>query len=337
MDQSPLLKTSGAPGRPEEGADSPLVTFALFAYNQESYVREAVEAAFAQTYEPLEIILSDDCSSDRTFEIMQEMAAAYRGPHRVVLNRNSSNLGIGAHVSKVFDLARGTLIVMAAGDDVSAPNRTSRLAEKAEEQPDAMAFFSAYRVLQSEIGVKPDLPSSIAELLSGKKGVLGATAAYRAVLHNRFKTMFPDVRNEDAVYALRALLHGRIVAIEDEELVHYRADVGVSAIYRYNPRRFNKLSLSELKYRTSLVRQWRRDLTEAGAKNIGVELYGFRVSNAFLISLHKQNGSRFKLGRLYSKEFGNKAALYYFIGYQFPSLLNIYLSLRHRSFKSGII
>jgi len=51
-----------------ETTDRPLVTFALVAYNQEQYIREAVEGAFAQTYEPLEIILSDDCSSDRTVE-----------------------------------------------------------------------------------------------------------------------------------------------------------------------------------------------------------------------------------------------------------------------------
>lgn len=65
----------------------PLVTFALFAYNQEKYIREAVDGAFSQTYEPLEIILSDDCSSDRTFEIMQEMAAAYL--HLVVQEPNN--------------------------------------------------------------------------------------------------------------------------------------------------------------------------------------------------------------------------------------------------------
>ena len=59
--------------------ERPLVTFALFAYNQEQFIREAVEGAFAQTYEPLEIILSDDCSTDRTFEIMQEMASACEG------------------------------------------------------------------------------------------------------------------------------------------------------------------------------------------------------------------------------------------------------------------
>ena len=57
---------------PDNVTDRPLVTFALFAYNQEEFIREAVEGAFAQTYEPLEIILSDDCSSDRTYEIIQE-------------------------------------------------------------------------------------------------------------------------------------------------------------------------------------------------------------------------------------------------------------------------
>ena len=70
--------------------ERPLVTFALFSYNQEQFIRQAVESAFAQTYSPLEIILSDDFSSDGTFEIMQEMVAAYSGPHRVVLNQNDN-------------------------------------------------------------------------------------------------------------------------------------------------------------------------------------------------------------------------------------------------------
>ena len=85
--------------------ERPLVTFALCAYNQERFIREAIEGAFAQTYEPLEIILSDDCSSDRTFEIMQEMAAAYAGAARIKLNRNASNLGIAGHVNRLIELS----------------------------------------------------------------------------------------------------------------------------------------------------------------------------------------------------------------------------------------
>ncbi len=67
--------------------DRPLITFALFAYNQENHIEEAVQGAFSQTYSQLEIVLSDDCSTDRTFEIMERMANAYQGPHKIVLNR----------------------------------------------------------------------------------------------------------------------------------------------------------------------------------------------------------------------------------------------------------
>ena len=62
-------------------------------------MRAAIEGAFAQTYQPLEILLSDDCSPDGTYRVMQEMAAAYAGPHRVILNRNPKNLGITRRTS----------------------------------------------------------------------------------------------------------------------------------------------------------------------------------------------------------------------------------------------
>src|SRR5712672_4304281 len=105
-------------------ASKPLLTFALAALNQERFIREAVEAAFAQTYSPLEIILSDDCSEDRTFEIMCEMAKAYRGPHRIVLNRNPVRRSIGGHINRIMEVSQGELILAAAGDDISLPRRT---------------------------------------------------------------------------------------------------------------------------------------------------------------------------------------------------------------------
>lgn len=112
-----------------KNSDRPLITFALFAFNQEKYIREAIEGALSQTYEPLEIILSDDCSNDRTFEIMQEMAAAYRGAHRIVVRQSEINFGTALHVSAVGKRAKGRLIVVAAGDDISIPTRVERLTD----------------------------------------------------------------------------------------------------------------------------------------------------------------------------------------------------------------
>ena len=94
---------------PPETPERPLVSFFVTAYRQEHLVRASIEAAFAQTWSPLEILLSDDCSPDGTFAVMQEMAAAYSGPHRVILNRNPKNLGITAHVDRIMELDLGRL------------------------------------------------------------------------------------------------------------------------------------------------------------------------------------------------------------------------------------
>ena len=69
------------------------MTFALLADNQEDYIRESVQGTFAQAYKQLEITLSDDCSSDRTYQIMQEMAGAYRGPDQDSSVRRAAKRG----------------------------------------------------------------------------------------------------------------------------------------------------------------------------------------------------------------------------------------------------
>jgi glycosyltransferase involved in cell wall biosynthesis len=115
-----------------EFKSKPLLTFALFAYQQERFIQEAIEGAFSQTYSPLEIILSDDCSSDRTFEIMRDAAANYGGPHKVVLNCNPKNVGLTEHLNRVVGLASGDLIVGAGGDDISLPERVVLSAESWE-------------------------------------------------------------------------------------------------------------------------------------------------------------------------------------------------------------
>src|SRR5262245_29481692 len=107
----------------------PLVTFYLMAYNQARFVRQAVEAALAQTYSPLQIVVSDDCSTDGTFEIIVEAVRDYSGPHELVLNRNDRNLGISEHVNRITRLARGDLLIASDGDDVSSPIRTERCVE----------------------------------------------------------------------------------------------------------------------------------------------------------------------------------------------------------------
>ena len=210
----------------EPTADHPLVTFALFAYNQENYIREALEGAFAQTYEPLEIILSDDCSSDRTFEIIQEMAATYAGPHLVSINQTKQNQGVAAHINEVSKLCRGDIVVVAAGDDISMPDRSRRISEVFHCDATVFAVFSDFFVLGEPQVAKSYCRTiqeiSHSEIFYGGGGVgAGATYAYRRKLFNWPSPLPRNCLSEDRLLPARAAILGSVCKL-CEPLVGYR-------------------------------------------------------------------------------------------------------------------
>jgi len=219
-----------------ERLSNPPVTFVIFAYKQQQYIREAVEAALAQDYSPLEIILSDDNSPDRTYAVMEEAVAAYRGPHVVRLNRNPTNLGIGGHFDHLMKMVGTDFAVLAGGDDISVPWRVSTLVEKWSALGQRTALlYSGMR------GIGPDsspadlkgehVYKGLHTLMSMAKGdvrVLGATAAMTTDLHNGFPPVSAAVIHEDRVLPFRALLAGGVVLHVDEDLVEYRLVGGVS-------------------------------------------------------------------------------------------------------------
>ena len=211
--------------------EAPLVSFVVLAYGQEDAVRAAVAAAFAQTYSPLEILLSDDHSPDGTFAAMAEMAAAYDGPHRVVLNRNPRNLGIAGHVDRIMELVSGELVVIAAGDDVSEPERAAVLAEAwLASGRRAKMLHSAAAVVDEagrRIGTRTAEPLLVeaptpANLIGRRLRVFGAAAAWDREIFDRFGPLGPDLEVEDTVLPFRAAVLGDIVYV-DRELIRWRA------------------------------------------------------------------------------------------------------------------
>lgn len=206
----------------------PLVTFALFGYNQERFVREAVRSALAQTYSPLQVILSDDCSPDGTFEIMREEAARYEGPHRVVLNRNEHNLGLGGHYNRVMELAEGGLIVTAAGDDVSLAERTEEFV-KVWSEGGNFSIYSNYVIMDGD-GVERGVEGGIAQeagktwwekVRSEVMRGIGCAHAWDRAVFDVFGPLPDDIVQEDVAIPFRASLLGRVAYI-DECLARYR-------------------------------------------------------------------------------------------------------------------
>lgn len=209
-------------------AEKPLVTFALFAYNQERYIREAVEAALAQDYPNLEIIISDDCSSDLTFNLISNILSEYSGIHRVIFYKNEENLGLIGSVNKLFSIASGDLIVMAAGDDVSAPGRVSSLVDAwLANGKRADCVYSNCFVVNSNgdvIGSKDisfEAEKSLQDAVRDGVLVLGAVAAWTRRLWLSWGGINDRRVSEDSFLSIRAKLGGGLICVP-ENLVSYR-------------------------------------------------------------------------------------------------------------------
>ncbi len=221
-------------GRPDKTVagtkDRPLITIALFGYNQECFIREAIEGALSQSYSPLEIILSDDCSPDGTFAIMEEMAAEYTGPHKIILNRNEKNLGLSAHIDQAVGLSQGDWIVVASGDDISFSERVERIYAKiSEEKEPVSAVYSSVKIIDGKGQVRGSYkghdPAPLNDLSQRFETpfltVLGCSAAYHRDVFDRFGEIIENAEMEDVVLGFRAGLLGRILRLE-EPLVAYR-------------------------------------------------------------------------------------------------------------------
>lgn len=261
--------------------DRPLVTFALFAYNQEKYIREAVEGAFSQTYKPLEIILSDDCSSDQTYQIMQEMAAAYEGPHEVRVRRGEKNLGVALHFDTLMREANGYLFLAAAGDDVSHANRTETCVLVSERHREiglvevgCKNFVGDYLpdngICNNEDSDGPrHRVFRVHDVLEGKiTGYVGAGRAYNRESYLKFPPLIEGCPAEDTA-ALFRCLYGTLGAVIEEKLVARRIhDSNLSSAASQSRMNFSKLK-----------KQYFLDLEQAQA---------LRLVNSFeYIQLHK--------------------------------------------------
>jgi glycosyltransferase involved in cell wall biosynthesis len=92
----------------------PKITIMIPTYNQANFIGKAVESALAQDYSNLEVIVSDDCSTDNTYSVIQK----YISDERFKYFKNDHNIGRVANYHKnLYELASGEWVLNLDGDD----------------------------------------------------------------------------------------------------------------------------------------------------------------------------------------------------------------------------
>ncbi|HEY8507272.1 MAG TPA: glycosyltransferase [Steroidobacteraceae bacterium] len=152
-----LAENSGASQERESLSDrhkrKPLVTVGLPVYNGARFLRQALDSILGQTYDHLEVIISDNASTDDTVRICEEYVA--RDP-RVRLVRHPQNIGAARNWNSLIPLARGEFFKWASSNDYIAPTMIEECLEALQKDPGAV-LCAARTTIVNDDGVEARL------------------------------------------------------------------------------------------------------------------------------------------------------------------------------------
>ncbi len=117
----------------------PLVSILVPNYNYVKWVGQTVDSALAQTYPNVEILVSDNCSTDGAWEMLNER---YGAEPRVRLSQNDRNLGMAGNFDVVLAKARGEYVLCLSSDDFLMPNHVELLEAVFHRRPELDIVYS---------------------------------------------------------------------------------------------------------------------------------------------------------------------------------------------------
>src|SRR5699024_10712874 len=158
-----------------EVTEGPLVSIIMPAYNAEDYIDTAIQSLLKQTWKNLEIIIIDDCSSDRTYEIIKRFETNYK---QIKVFRTPKNSG--AYVARNIGLreAKGQFVTINDADDWSHPRKIEIQMNHLNSNPEVIANTSELSRITENIHIYRRetkgkfVFSNMSSLLFNKKDVM---------------------------------------------------------------------------------------------------------------------------------------------------------------------
>lgn len=131
--------------------DNPLVSIVMITYNSAQYVLEALESVKTQTWQNIELIISDDCSTDNTVQIclewIRENEARFTATKLITVAQNT---GIPTNCNRGLRSMQGEWLKTISGDDILLKNCIADNLEYARNFPDASFIVSDVKEIDEE-------------------------------------------------------------------------------------------------------------------------------------------------------------------------------------------
>lgn len=144
--------------------ESPLVSICCITYNHEAFIRDAIEGFLIQKTDfPVEILIFDDASQDRTQEIIKEYVLKNRNIISFLQTENQWSKGKYGLIDWLFPAAKGKYIALCEGDDYwTDPYKLQKQVDFLEENEEYAVCFHRYKIVDNETkSVRDDNCSSL--------------------------------------------------------------------------------------------------------------------------------------------------------------------------------
>lgn len=114
------------------------VSVIMCTYNGGKFLREQIDSILTQTYPIYEFIIQDDCSTDNTYEILQEYAQQHTF---IKIYRNESNKGFNRNFQDAISKAQGKFVAIADQDDIWYPEKISKQINQIGNKDICITYF----------------------------------------------------------------------------------------------------------------------------------------------------------------------------------------------------
>jgi len=198
-------------------SNEPLVTVAMVTYNFRNYICKAIESVLCQSYTNFELIIYDDCSTDNTWELIQQ----YKDP-RIRLYRNEINCGEYITRNKAIELAQGEYFIFIDGDDIIYPHGLEFMVTMLSTFPDsgmAIAKYYNARILYP-VELTSNQVYSIEYLNEGVINVSFASTFFRTSALRSVGGLSNKYRTGDTFVRLKMCMHFNCLLISHSVTWH---------------------------------------------------------------------------------------------------------------------
>lgn len=183
--------------------ERPLVTIGVISYNSAATIVETLESVKNQTYENIELIISDDASKDNTVEICRDWIEknALRFS-RVEIITTNANTGTCGNCDRLLDKTTGLWLRILAADDILFATAVEKFIEYAVANPEAQWIFSKARCYRHSFEKNNYLPGGNLHYLSSEFPVfftLSTREQYLKLIHNNVLYPPADIVRTDAL------------------------------------------------------------------------------------------------------------------------------------------